>query len=269
MTGLPAHEVRDVDAAAASIRRYGVALMRGALPRPLVARVCEAVENVHRVFDELGEHAGREGLDKIDPVLRAVLEVHAQQTGFPLSVPVHLRLDGKVALLDMQLAVRASILFELAARVFGERPAILVDHCSARRQSAAVSRTGLGWHQDVEALAIGRANERGLTCWIPLVALDAATPSLEIWPRRVTAPLLHHRDINNYSILTEEPPVLEPGAESSWSARGMEPGDVLVFDAFTLHRTAIEPGQTKPRHSIDLRMRPLSETGRFESAILT
>ena len=268
MTDLSVHTTRELDAAAQAIRGDGATLLRGALPAALVARVCESVEAVHRLLDDLGERVATDGLSKVDPVLRAVLQVHAQQTGFSLSLPVHLRLEGKVALLDMQLAVRASLLYALAERVFGERPAILVDHCSARRQVPTAHRSGLAWHQDVEALAIRRPDERGLPCWIPLVAIDDATPALEVWPHRVTAVLPHRRDTNNYSVLTDEP-AAETAAERYWTTRGMVPGDVLDFDGRMVHRTESGPGLTRIRHSIDLRMRPLSETAGFESAILT
>ena len=110
--------------------------------------------------------------------------------------------------------------------------------------------TVVPWHQD--SGFFGQISDRSciLTCWIPLVVVDAGDGCLQILPGYHKGPLLNHREEDrDGKFLEVDPSLLD---ESKAITCPMQPGNVLVFSKLSMHRSL---PSTSPniRWSIDIR----------------
>jgi hypothetical protein len=91
----------------------------------------------------------------------------------------------------------------------------------------------VGWHVDADGATIFRIAASAINVWMPLDAVGADLPSLEIVPRSHTAlrriPMLtgNNRSRDDAFISTLGPS----------SIPQLEVGDALIFDQFVMHRT--------------------------------
>lgn len=151
--------------------------------------------------------------------------------------------------------VQATALAKLLAQYFGGECAFIVNHCHPRRQKAGNLRAGVPYHQD--AVFMGD-RFMALNCWVPLVACGENAPGLEVvldGARQVILPP-HLRDAAKSAyeqIALPEPWVRERYGEARIWHPAMQPGDVLIFSNFTIHRTWHVPAMTRDRISLELR----------------
>ena len=104
------------------------------------------------------------------------------------------------------------------------------------------------WHQDGAFLGDGI---RTLNVWVALSRCGRDAPGMELIPRRLTRLLGRGEDgaqfdwtVSNDTIARELPGV------SIWRPE-FEPGDVLMFDHWSLHRTASDEGMKNVRYAIE------------------
>jgi len=117
------------------------------------------------------------------------------------------------------------------------------------------------WHIDADAAGIGRAES--INVWLPLNAVGANSPSLEIAAGS-------HRKMRALPLLTEGSRYRDDSfAASAGSAiivPRLDPGDAAIFDQFTLHRTQPMAG-VLDRTSCEFRFIKLSGWRRALSTI--
>ena len=107
-----------------------------------------------------------------------------------------------------------------------------------RRQgtSAGAKRSAiLPWHRDAHAVRTADIGDC-LNCWIPLHSVGVSRPSLQVVIG--SSPVMRNVPVD-YSLvntLTHEQVIRDFGSENICTAL-MEPGDFLLFDHHTLHRT--------------------------------
>lgn len=112
-------------------------------------------------------------------------------------------------------------------------------------------RTHIPWHADADG-ASTMHYDPCFNFWLPFVAVGVDRPSLEYVP-------------SSHAIMRKLPPLDASYAlrEDSWVRENLpekpqvailEPGDVLVFDHYTLHRTQPMASQAGPRISGEFRV---------------
>jgi hypothetical protein len=133
----------------------------------------------------------------------------------------------------------------LVTEYLGERPVMSSQKWTLRRISP---ECGGEWHQDGRFLGDG---VRVLNVWIALTRCGGGTPApgLEVVPRRLDLlPTGSHGTAFDWTIGR---PVVERAAAGLIVDPVYEPGDALVFDQRTVHRTGSRPGLTSSRHAIE------------------
>jgi hypothetical protein len=128
----------------------------------------------------------------------------------------------------------------------GERPVLSVNKCTLRRVGTEPGNAN--WHQDGAFLGDGI---RSLNVWMSLSHCGVDAPGLDVVPRRFDE-VLETGTEGAIFPWTVGPGVVERvSAESPVCRPTFEPGDVLLFDDFFLHRTAAEPTMPRQRHAIE------------------
>lgn len=117
--------------------------------------------------------------------------------------------------------------------------------------AAQAIERALPWHQDYEYVG---PLQQAINVWIPLTPVGGDYPGLELWLGGPQAPLLEpgQPTAERDAILAAIP------ASELWRPQ-MQPGDVLIFTPYTVHRTHLDPGMSKTRISYELRLCPESD----------
>ena len=155
-----------------------------------------------------------------------------------------------------------TLLLECIEHALGGPVVCDLDQAWVRRQYAVHRRppghVAHSWHQDGALLypfdpTGARAPDadgllRMVTCWVALTPCGQNAPGLELVRQHLDS-LLPPSELTDSRVCARCP------AELFWRPV-MEPGDVLLFDGSTLHRTHVEPHMEADRTSIELRFFP-------------
>jgi len=129
---------------------------------------------------------------------------------------------------------------------FGERPVLSANKCTLRR--VGLDPTKANWHQDGAFLGDGI---RSVNVWMSLSHCGHDAPGLDIVPMRLD----HVVETGTEGAIfpwAVGPGVVDRVSEASPVCRpAFEPGDVLLFDDFLLHRTAVDPAMSRERYAIE------------------
>lgn len=126
-----------------------------------------------------------------------------------------------------------------------------LSHCVLRRVSDPSDH--LAFHQDASFMGLAPS----ITCW----AMLRPGPRLELVNKRIKSLLLDHEPGKNYFTRNHDYPEYRG---SRWTPP-VSPGDVIIFDHFTLHRTEAANGD---RISLELRALPIHQLHRFKEPIV-
>jgi len=230
------------------VLRHGSVLVRGLVPRVRVARLRQAIDRAFEAYD--ATVAGKPSVDSatwyspLDGIQNPVLTRtwRREANGF-------LAADSPRFFFEMLETVHEIGLDALIAAYLGERPVLSAEKVTLFRLHADDPRLHeVSWHQDGAFLGKGI---RTLNAWFCLSRCGRDAPGMALMPVALKRIL----------------PVGEKGAHYDWSlspdtvAREMmgvqawrpecEEGDVLLFDHFTLHRTAADPGMPNTRYAFE------------------
>jgi hypothetical protein len=118
-----------------------------------------------------------------------------------------------------------------------------------RRLAKAPSH--VAWHSDAEAASTLKLGPRAISMWVPLVSVGETMPSLEFVRGS------HHVMRNPETPMPPDRHRPEEWVNATVAGERIapraEPGDVLVFDEFTLHRTQPLSGHSSQRTSCEFR----------------
>lgn len=130
-------------------------------------------------------------------------------------------------------------------QIYGPEIYVLLHNSFPRRQNSAHAELAVSFHQDYEFIGVLRS---GINIWVPLTPAGGAYPGLDLTLNCPQRPLLHL----NMPALEREKTIQELKLEN-WSIQ-MQPGDLLLFSFYTLHRTALSPAMQQTRFSSEIRV---------------
>lgn len=241
----------DSAAICAALGAQGCVVVREALSKGFVDSYAGKIE---AFFEALTKMMAEDRLP-VDPLSDNFRKHHAVNLGFRVDklfpTPKGYR--------DIYDELKERLLINCVEDYFSEPIGFLIDSNSIRRQDPlAPTDTRLRFHQDGRALAVPSADYCGVVFWIPLIPIDAETPSLEVINLRFDR-LLEHAG-NPATLFTE---AVDPEALERRYRRHVKPlpdlrlGDIFIFEFTTVHRTRMPSGSEKPRISMDLRACPI------------
>jgi hypothetical protein len=159
------------------------------------------------------------------------------------------RLPALLNVRDRDLAARYDRLVTFIARrtrkIFGDDWHFFASRSFLRRLTGA--KTMLKWHIDADAAHTDRA--QCFNIWLPLERVGTDVPSLEIVPRSH----LKMRDLPLLSDGNYDRDDAFVAAFGRPTVFPLKPGDALVFDQFTLHRTQQTRAERFSRTACELR----------------
>jgi hypothetical protein len=222
------------------ILRHGCILVRGLVGVERVKRLVEVIEHAFAAYDA---HAAGAPVERTAPWFDPIegLPNAGYVRSFVRNETGVLTGDSPRALYELLETIADLGLDRLLTSYLGERPALSLEKCTLRR--AEPTQTGNAWHQD--GAFIGD-DIRSINAWFSLSRCGRTAPGLDIIPIRVDRIL----------------PVGTPGALYSWDVSAdvvraecpgpfwrpeFEPGDVLFFDHFCIHRTGVNPATMAER----------------------
>jgi hypothetical protein len=231
---------------AASVRNCGCALIREALPAQIMAYLGDVTPFIFRLVDLYETYAFfnpdatdapkafRTSLMRFD-----VLPAYSDMIRLDIVKPLFAAFDRSI------LAKINPIYF--GGKAFGLRSKMSM----ARRQSPVPDENTLPFHQD----GTNYVDMDFLNYWIPATPAGGDAPGLELVPVAVGGPL-------EVSAGPSLHPTIELDAAALAARIGgdgffhpiMEPGDVLIMNQHTVHRTYTPPGATKERFSFEVRV---------------
>jgi hypothetical protein len=130
----------------------------------------------------------------------------------------------------------------------GERSALSVQKSTLRKVPHDLQ--GADWHQDGAFLDRGEGI-RALNVWMALTPCGVDAPGLEIVPRRLDH-LFETGTEGAWFDWSVGPGLVERATVDAPVVRPVfEAGDVVFFDDFNLHRTAVDPSMTVDRHAVE------------------
>jgi hypothetical protein len=223
----------------------GVALLPRALPPTRAADFrtrAEALAELWRRKDQAGR------LDQEDQFSLKVGTVHFLAL---MGDPV-----GRAFVLDLFAALADGPAWRLFRRLFGDEVAFPLRLCTIRWHAPPFEDTPVPLHQDVGF--IGPAFPV-VNCWLTFTRAGGDAAGLEIEPVKLASELPKHGDprraanINFWSIEIDPQAAAERLTSAERLRPLLDPGDAVLFDQFTPHRTWAEPSMTEPRVSVELR----------------
>lgn len=236
----------DAAALKTGVLHHGHLLVRGLVPPARAARLREVVDRAFDARDrvEAGETSPEtaQWFDPLEGIPDGGIHREVARQAFGAFAA-----DSPRALYEYVQTLRDLQLDRMIWSYFGERPALSVRKCTLRRVDQPVKVAG--WHQD--GAFLGTA-VRSLNAWMALSRCGREAPSLELIPRRLDRiiPQLNDGSPFAWTVPPEHIARELPGVEV-WKPE-LEPGDVLFFDHWSLHRTAIfETTPARPRHAIE------------------
>lgn len=149
-------------------------------------------------------------------------------------------------LLDMLFATYESVgLREVVADYLGERPALSANKATLRR---ARLEGKSDWHQDGAFLGTGI---RAINVWVALTDCGIDAPGMDLVPRRFEEVQETGTGGAIFDWAVGPEVVSRLAVDAAVVRPHFRAGDAMLFDELYLHRTAIDPSMTKPRHAIE------------------
>jgi hypothetical protein len=157
-----------------------------------------------------------------------------------------LAVDSPPALFDLVETFAHAGIDRLVRDYFAEPPMMLAKKVVLRRVPPHDMTTG-GWHQDGAFMGVGI---RSLNIWLSLSHCGDDAPGLDVVGRRLDE-LVETGGEGTFNDWATNPQAAERVGSGAVVRPIFEPGDALLLDHMTLHRTAADTGMTKDRYAIE------------------
>ena len=223
------------------ITHHGSLIVRGLANQDQVNQLTTDIDKTFIAFD-----AQADGVHRSD--LAGWFEPFRQNRGSNRTLKrkrgAVLAVDSPPTLFDLIEAFDARGVGHLARDYFGEPPTMLAKKVTLRRMPRD-ARTG-GWHQDGSFMGAGIIS---LNVWLSLSHCGDNAPGLDVVGRRLEE-LVPMGD-GAFADWGVKPQVAEQVAAGEIVRPIFEPGDALLLDHLTLHRTAVDAGMDNDRYAIE------------------
>lgn len=231
------------------ILRHGHLLVRGLVPPARVECLRDVIDRAFAAQDTVRTSGVTPELAPWCDPLDGLADGDAHRLMVRASHGV-LAADSPRALCALLETVRDLRLEAFITAYLGERPGLAVRKCTLRRADASDWRIRLSnWHQDGAFLGDGI---RAVNVWFALSRCGRDAPGIELMPLRLENRLLPRGEAGTQFGWTVAPETIErelPGVPI-WRPE-FEAGDVLLFDHWSLHRTAAYEGMPNLRYAIE------------------
>ena len=236
------HDEATVHGLKSALDRYGCCVVRNFVPLSKIDSIQRATE---KVYQEMDQRMSSNTMS--DSEFR-----HCYRYGIvrPFEVAIDLS-DGMKMDEAMLGIVYSSMLKLLLIEHFGPEINLLVPSSHVRRIKPG---TGVPFHQDSSVMKLH--STRILNCWFPLDKAGGDSPTLEVVPigLKELLPMGDGTGDGLYSHLQISENTLDATNKlsQSWMPT-MMPGDVLLLDSYTVHRTHQTAEMTTSRRDFELR----------------
>ena len=229
----------------AALAHRGCLLVRGLLPPQEAAHL---LDDVHEAFAAAERNAAGAGVADTTPWYvpfepRPGHSFGALERTFARTLGGVLTVESPRTLADVIDAFQASGMGELLEQYFGEWPALSAKKSTLRRASAD---SPTEWHQDGAFLG---TDTRTLNAWVALTPCGVDAPSIDVVPQAFEGTVETGTDDALFAWSVSSAEVRSVGRAPVRPV--FEPGDALLFDQLTLHRTGVDPTMTHDRYAIE------------------
>lgn len=166
------------------------------------------------------------------------------ERNFTRSLGGVLSVESPRTLFDVISAFQAAGIGELLEGYFGEWPAI-----SAKKSTLRIASpdSPTEWHQDGAFLG---SETRTVNVWTALTPCGVEAPGIDVFARPFDGIVKTGGDTARFdwSVSPDQAELLQRGDIERPS---FGPGDALIFNQLTLHRTGLSPTMTKDRYAIE------------------
>lgn len=146
----------------------------------------------------------------------------------------------------LDILLKAPCIQSLLNAIFGSQAFLLLNNSSPRRQGPDHLDHAIPFHQDCEF--IGHL-QKAINLWVPLTPSGGDYPGLELYlngPQYPVFTLQQTPDIRQNLSAQIRP-------EHLWRPQ-MQPGDILLFSPYTIHRTYLPEACCQTRFSSEIRL---------------
>lgn len=246
--GIPEIDAADLSATAigSGLLHHGSLIVRGLLAEERTAPLIEGIDAAFAGYDRTAADPERfEDLPWYSPIqVGGIYSWEIAESLFPRSSGGVMAADSPRMLFEIIEAYREAGLGEPLRGYLGEWPAVSVKKFTMRRTGPT---SEAGWHQDGAFLG---TETRTANVWVSLTRSGVDAPGLEIVPQRFDGLVEQGTDPNIFSWSVAHDMALQVGG-GRIVAPDFGPGDALILDQFTLHRTGVTPTMTETRYAIE------------------
>jgi hypothetical protein len=232
----------DADHVWSGLLNHGSLLVRGLVGPEHIERLRGDVDRALDAYDVWRAGDAPRAVPWFEPF---PLETEHVERNFRRKSGAVIAADSPAALFDLIETFDAVGVREVVNDFFGEPPALLAKKWSLRR--VPCDRFDDSWHQDGAFMG---GDIRSLNVWLALSHCGDDAPGLDVVGRRLPG-IVPSGTKGTYLPWTVASDVVEQVAAGAVVRPVFEPGDVLVFDHFNLHKTATEPHMTRDRYAIE------------------
>jgi hypothetical protein len=228
-----------------AISRHGSAHVPGLLSAAQVKAFVDGIEHVLSLRESNADHAVRSHSSWFNSLPLPREEAQSLARHWVAGDGGMLACDSPRLLELLFTTYEAVGLREVVAEYLGERPALSANKATLRRARLDGKSD---WHQDGAFLGSGI---RALNIWVALTDCGVDAPGMDLVPRRFeevqetgTGGAIFDWAVGPDVVehLAADAPVVRPHFRA---------GDAMLFDDLFLHRTALDPSMTEPRHAIE------------------
>lgn len=245
--GIPEIGAADLDGAAltSALQHHGSLIVRGLLARSVAETLATEVQ---RAFDAAEAFAAGAPVAETSPWYVPFEPAEGYDFGAVerqfFRFGAVLAVESPRALFLVIEALRAAGLDRVIAEHLGEAPALSAKKTSLRR---ARPDAATEWHQDGAFLGDGT---RTVNTWTALSPCGIDAPSVDVFARPFDDLVVTETGDARYdwSVGVKQAEALE----SDDIVRPVfEPGDAIMFNQLTLHRTGVSPSMTEDRYALE------------------
>lgn len=229
-----------------ALLHHGSLLVRGLVPEDRTAAIAEEIDRVFDGYDyvaasdnEVEQLPWYSPFPAEEPYSWTVMDrLWARKLGGVMAP------DSPRALFGVLDALHDAGLGPVLERYLGEWPALSVKKFTLRRTPHDAPSE---WHQDGSFLGEGI---RTVNVWLSLSHCGVDAPGLDIIPQRFESIVTTGTDdaLFDWSVSRAMADQVSGGVMAS---PVFGPGDAVLFDQLTLHRTRVTPEMTKTRYAIE------------------